>query len=126
MTICERLFETLDNKGLKAAALCRHLGIGTNITTGWKQRNTDPPAKYVLPICEFLGCSPEYLLTGQDTKKEPVPGVSRNGREMLEVFELLSEREQVLLIGEARGLLLARSASQVEPPAPASSGERAG
>ena len=99
MTICERLFSTLDEKGLKAAGLCRVLGIGTNITTGWKQRNTDPPAKYIAPICEYLGCSVEYLLTGQDTEKAPAPGISENGREMLALYEKLPEREQVLLLG---------------------------
>ena len=86
MTICERLFATLDEKGLKAAGLCRTLGIGTNITTGWKQRNTDPPAKFIAPICEYLGCSLEYLLTGRETEKAPVLEISENRREMLELY----------------------------------------
>ena len=65
MTICERMFETLENSsGKTAAGLCRELGIGTSVTTGWKQRNTDPPAKYLTRICEYLDISIEYLLTG--------------------------------------------------------------
>lgn len=99
MTICERLFEELDQRGLTAYGLCRHLGVATSVTTGWKQRGTDPPAKYVVRICEFLGCSISYFLTGQETKKESVPGISENGREMLELYEKLPEREQILLIG---------------------------
>lgn len=99
MTISERMFATLDNKGLSASGLCKVLGIGTNQTTNWKQRNTDPPAKYIVLICEYLGCSLEYLLTGQETKKEPALGISENGREMLELYEKLPEREQILLIG---------------------------
>jgi len=128
MTICERLFSTLDKKDLKAAGLCRVLGIGTNITTGWKQRNTDPPAKYIAPICEYLGCSIEYLLTGQETKKEPVPEISENGLEFLQYFEQLTEREQLLLIGEARGLLLAsgdRKEDNMSKAFPVSSGAKA-
>ena len=99
MTICERLFEELDQRGLTAYGLCRHLGVATSVTTGWKQRGTDPPAKYVVRICEFLGCSISYFLTGQETKKEPALGISENGREMLALYEKLPEREQILLIG---------------------------
>lgn len=99
MTICERMFDELDRKGLTAYALCKHLGVKTNTTTSWKQRGTDPPAKYITQICEFLGCSLEYLLTGQETEKAPAPGISENGREMLELYEKLPEREQLLLIG---------------------------
>lgn len=93
------MFSELDQKGLTAYALCKHLGVKTNTTTSWKQRGTDPPAKYIAQICEFLGCSLEYLLTGQETEKVPVPGMSENGREMLELYERLPEREQLLLLG---------------------------
>lgn len=99
MTICERMFATMDEKGLTASGLCKVLGIGTNQTTNWRQRNTDPPAKYIIPICEYIGCSAAYLLTGLEIEKAPVPGMSENGREMLELFELLPDRDQVLLIG---------------------------
>ena len=32
-------------------------------------------------------------------KKEPVPRISENGREMLALYEKLSERDQLLLLG---------------------------
>lgn len=99
MTICERMFQALDAGGLSAYGLCQAIGIGTSTATNWKQRNTDPPAKYIVPICEYLGCSIEYLLTGQEAKKEPAPGISENGRQMLELYEKLPEREQLLLLG---------------------------
>lgn len=99
MTISERMFSLLDEKRLSASGLCKVLGVGTNQTTNWKQRNTDPPAKYIVLICEYLGCSLEYLLTGQETEKAPAPGMSENGREMLELYEQLPEREQLLLLG---------------------------
>ena len=105
MTISERLFDEINRRNLTAYGLCKAPGINPTTTTNWKQRNTDPPAKYILPICEFLGCSVEYLLTGEDAgapvviKKEPVPGISENGREMLALYEKLSERDQLLLLG---------------------------
>lgn len=99
MTICERLYNELDRRGLTAYGLSKKIGVNTTTTTNWKQRGTDPPAKYLIPICEYLGCSLEYLLTGQETEKAPAPGMSENGREMLELYEKLPEREQILLIG---------------------------
>lgn len=66
MTICERFFYLLYKKNLHAADLCKILNIGTSVTTGWKNRNTDPPAKYIMPICDFLNVTPEYLLTGTE------------------------------------------------------------
>lgn len=109
MTISERLFSEMDARGVRAVDLCRELGINTSVTTGWKQRNTDPPAKYIIRICKFLGCSVEYLLTGeepaQETKKEPAREISRNGLEMLEIYELLPEREQLLEIGRLQAII---------------------
>lgn len=105
MKICERMFALLDEKGLSASGLSKALGVGTNQTTNWKQRNTDPPAKYIVPICEYLGCSVEYLLTGQETEKAPVPGISENGREMLELYERLPERDQLLLLGRLQEMV---------------------
>lgn len=81
MTICERLFHELDSRNLTAYALSKFIGVNTTTTTNWKQRGTDPPAKYIAPICEFLGCSVSYFLTGSDTepetKKAPPPEYPR-------------------------------------------------
>lgn len=109
MTISERLFAELDARGLKAIELCRALDINTSVTTGWKQRNTDPPAKYLVRICEVLGCSVEYLLTGQEApqgiKKEPTQEVSPDELEMLELFRALPYKEQQRAIGRLQILV---------------------
>ncbi len=127
MTISERLFSELERRNLTAYALCQTLGINTTTTTNWKQRGTDPPAKFLIPICEFLGCSLEYLLTGQEVnlKREPAPEISPNEREMLSYFGQLSERDQLLLIGEVRGLLLAADRKETHPAHPAPSDMKA-
>ena len=67
MTICERFFALLDAKDKRPADLCKILNIGTSVTSGWKKRGTDPPAHYIMQISDFLGVTPEYLLTGKDT-----------------------------------------------------------
>lgn len=105
MTICERMFDELESRGLTAYGLSKKIGVNTTTTTNWKQRGTDPPAKYIIPICEYLGCSMEYLLTGQEKEKAPVPGISENGREMLELYEQLPERDQLLLLGRLQEMV---------------------
>lgn len=125
MTICERMFDEIDKRGLTAYGLCQALDLSTSTTSNWKARNTDPPAKYILPICEYLGCSVEYLLTGQEIEKAPVPGISENGREMLELFELLTEREQLLLIGRLQEMAAPMlGEKKMTPPACASFDEK--
>ena len=105
MTICERMYDELERRGLTAYGLSKKLGVNTTTTSNWKQRGTDPPAKYIVPICEYLGCSVEYLLTGQETEKASVPGISENGREMLELYERLPERDQLLLLGRLQEMV---------------------
>ncbi|MDR0884607.1 MAG: helix-turn-helix domain-containing protein [Oscillospiraceae bacterium] len=67
MTINDRVFAKLGNKRGESARLARHLGVGSEIVANWKNRKTDPPAKYVLGISAFLGVSPTWLLTGAET-----------------------------------------------------------
>ena len=83
MSICERMFEIIDaTPGKSAAGLCKVLGLKTNATTTWKTRNTDPPAKYLTRICEYLEITVMYLLTGEQELQENV---------------VLDEREQNLI-----------------------------
>lgn len=108
MTISERLFEFMDQKQVTPYSLCQKLGIGTSTVNNWKSRNTDPPAKLLVPICEYLGCSVEYLLTGQEpqvTKKEPTQEMSLDELEMLELFRALPYKEQQRAIGRLQTLV---------------------
>ena len=133
MTICERLFDELERRNLTAYGLCKAIGLNTSATTAWKKNGTDPPAKYIAKISEFLGCSLSYLLTGeeteQETKKTPAPGISENGREMLALYEKLPERKQVLLLGRLQEMttpLLDDCREKNKVSASGLSGEKAG
>ncbi len=66
MTICERMFEIIDEKSLKTADLAKKLNIKQSVISNWKKRNTNPPIEYILVICEFLDISVEKLITGEN------------------------------------------------------------
>lgn len=65
------------------------MGVKTNKTSNWKQRNTDPPAKFIVPICEYLEVSIIYLLTGCDEEKQEEPAIDDRERNLLEHFRAL-------------------------------------
>ena len=99
MTVNERVSSVLKSKKATQRDLAAEIGVSTSTLNNWLKLGRDIPAQYIVPICEFLNTSPAYLLTGEETKKAPALGISENGREMLELYEKLPEREQLLLIG---------------------------
>lgn len=68
MSIIERITQIMDTKNLNQSDLCKILGIKDSTFSTWKTRGTDPPAKYILLICEYLGVSVDYLLGRTDNK----------------------------------------------------------
>lgn len=100
--IIQRILALLEEKSLKMVDLCRFLEINTSTMTNWKNRGTDPPAKYIFPICEFLNISCEYLLTG----KEKQPSViSADDAEWLSLIHQLPIEAQYEFRGEIKGYL---------------------
>lgn len=110
MTICERMFSMIDssNGTLKQADLCRVLEIKSSTMSTWKKTGKDPDAKYIARISDFLDCSVDYLLTGQETqgtKKEPTQEMTLDELEMLELFRALPYKEQQRAIGRLQTLV---------------------
>ena len=98
--IIQRILALLEEKSLKAADLCRALGISTSTMTNWKNRGTDPPAKMIISICEFLGVSCEYLLSGNEKSSLTVEDA-----EWLSLIHKLPRDAQLEFKGELRGYL---------------------
>ncbi|MCI9253691.1 MAG: bacteriophage CI repressor [Lachnospiraceae bacterium] len=97
------MLSILDSKSLKMSDLCRYLNINTSTMTNWKNRGTDPPAKYIVPICEFLNISCEHLLTGKAT---PIStGFSVDDTEWLSLIHQLPPTAQHEFKGEIKGYL---------------------
>lgn len=99
MTVNERVSCALKGQKATQRDLAAAIGVSTSTLNNWLKLGRDIPAQYIVPICEFFDVSLSFLLTGSETEKAPAPGISENGREMLELYEKLPEREQLLLIG---------------------------
>ncbi len=102
MTIIERMFKLLEEKNRRSVDLASVLAVGTGQISTWKKRNTDPPAKYIPKICEFLEVSYEYLLTG---KENAATIVSSDDAEWLSLIHQLPANAQHEFRGEIKGYL---------------------
>lgn len=89
MFIINNLLLLLEEKGLKQSDLCEAIGISSSTMTNWKNRGTDPPAKYIIPICEFLDISHYRLLTGEERNSQ-ANQLSDDEQELLKIYNNLS------------------------------------
>ena len=105
MEIIERITETLEKRDKKATDLCDRLTMST-----WKTRNSDPPAKYIKPIADFLGVSVHYLLTGEEAPARKLTTAEED--ELLDLYRALPENKKFEFIGELKGFLKAYTESQ--------------
>ena len=51
MTVNEKIFDLMEKKNIKYADLARYLDVRNNVITNWYNRGTEPPIKYIVPIC---------------------------------------------------------------------------
>jgi bacteriophage CI repressor helix-turn-helix domain len=106
MSVIDRIVELLQKKGVSQADICNYIGIKYNVFTTWKTRETDPPTKYLVQICEFLNITLEYLLTGEESKSSnEIHLANANETTMLNLFRMLSEKEQDRIIGRLENMV---------------------
>ena len=95
MTISQRIFQLLKSKGKMQKELAAYTGISTAAISDWKTHGTNPSSDKIVTIAEFLGTSPEYLLTGNESEKN----LSENEIEVLHIYRKFSDRDQIKIIG---------------------------
>ena len=64
MTISERLFKIMDEKGITAYKLAKMTGIPARTVFDWRKKNTNPGADKIMIICEVLQITTNELLMG--------------------------------------------------------------
>ena len=110
--IIERIVELLSQQGKMQKDLCKYLDVGTSTFSNWVTRGTDPPSKYIIPICEFLGVSCEYLLTGKEKKIQ----MSQQEQDWMNLFYGIPSTERRECIGFVKGYIARSYQESVQEP----------
>lgn len=93
MTINEKIFKIMEQKNIKNADLAKHLNVKNNVITNWHNRGTEPPIKYIIPICELLDVTIYELLGIENENKiqkaydEADAGTQAAIRKLLDIHE---------------------------------------
>ena len=66
MTISERIFELLEQKGMSQKMFSEKTGISQSCISDWKRKKTNPVSEKILIICQVLDVTPYELLGGTD------------------------------------------------------------
>lgn len=101
MTINEKIFTEIKEKSLKKADLARLLQINTSVVATWEKRGTNPPAEYLVRICEFLNIS-IYELLGiengnkiQEAYDAADPGTQAAIRKLLDIKDQEQSQDEL-------------------------------
>ena len=80
MTISERIFELIREKGYTQKEFSKKTGIAESTISDWKKKGTNPVSDKILVICEVLEVSPYFLLGGAEKQD----GRTRDGKAVKE------------------------------------------
>ena len=69
MIISERIFEKLHELSMTQKEFSQRTGIQQSTISEWKKKHTNPSSDKIMIICKVLDISPEWLLSGTDTKE---------------------------------------------------------
>ena len=105
-TINERIFDIIkSNKDFSQKKMALATGISTGTINSWLKRGSAMPADVIIPICNYLSVSPEYLLTGE---QKEIDGLRPDERKLLQAYNQLDNSRQAMLHAYSDGLLAAK------------------
>ncbi len=102
--INERLFTVLDsNPNMSQKLLAAAVGINAATVSAWRKRDSLPSADLILPICDYLGITPEFLLGGRQNES----WLRDDERHFLQNYNKVSDKNKRVLEAFMNGLLAA-------------------
>ncbi|MGX8714857.1 MAG: helix-turn-helix domain-containing protein [Lachnospiraceae bacterium] len=111
MTISERIFNLLKERGMSQKEFSERTGIAQSSISDWKRKNTNPVSDKILIICEVLGVTPYELLgatEGKGRRSNPseiiVLEKSSEAGQFMEHYLSMDESKQLRLLGYMRAL----------------------
>lgn len=104
--INDRLIAALkSDKSLSQKGMSLATGISTGAINAWVVRGTAMSADCVVPVCKYLGVSPEYLLGMEDESDISDPDRAK----LLQIYERLSPVSRKMILAYGEGMLKGES-----------------
>lgn len=103
MTISEKIFCLISEKGITQKEFSEQTGISQSTISDWKRKKTNPSADKILKICEVLQVTP-YELLAENTVDineniDYLFAMNRDEEIVLENFRNLKSRQKERLMG---------------------------
>jgi transcriptional regulator with XRE-family HTH domain len=111
MTISEKIFELISQKGMTQKEFAERTGIAPSAVSDWKRKKTNPVSEKILIICDVLGVTPYELLSAtEDEGRRSRPAdlyVIEKGTEpgrLIEVYQQMDDKSKGRLWGYIEAL----------------------
>ena len=94
MDICQNLNSILKERKITQKELCQQIGITESKLSYWLTKGKSIPSEYIIPICEYLNISPNFLLTGQEYNPDNHIILSKEEIEFIEKYRYISNKSK--------------------------------
>ena len=92
----ENFKQVCDERGMKPTPVLKKCGISTGSISNW-QKGASPYADAVLSIAEYLNCSTDILLRGNEFNQSVKLDIMNQELEIIELYHLLPEQTKELV-----------------------------
>ena len=103
MTPGQRVMDAIKRKHLSQRTVSTALNIPYSTLNGWKNGDRNPSCEYIIPICEYLDVTPQYILTGEEGTKADF-SLTSDEKKLVSSYRRLPENMQSKLLGYAGGM----------------------
>lgn len=101
----DRIASLCDSKGVKAAQMCREVGIGPNTMTELKMgRVKSLSAPKLEKIAEYFGVSVSYLLGKEDASPDTLQTLKDEEKALLNSYRTMTEEQKRMMSVFIKGL----------------------
>lgn len=78
MTLNDRIFDLLKQKGKSQTDIARLLNVRPTTVSEWKKGKYAPTVEHCVTLAEYFGVSLDYLITGREPRGAPVQQIIGN------------------------------------------------